>query len=232
VSVRIEQPSVTIRNAYRFGSFGLAIIVAVAALGARMFDLQVMQGQQGTQVSQEQSSETTSVPSSRGLIYDSTNKLLVTNIPNFIIQIVPHDLPMADKPVVVQRLASLLKVDPVTIDQDLDSATGSFYDPVVVATNVDTDVARIVDENRDSLPGVQVLSRPCANTPAARSSARFSAIPRRSQASPALPTSKPATRWVTSTARQGSNSSTRVCCGAPTGSKPSPSTPTASPSQG
>jgi penicillin-binding protein 2 len=160
VSVRIEQPSVTVRNAYRFGSFGLAIIVAVAALSARMFDLQVMQKQLGSQVSQEQSSETTSVPSSRGLIYDSTNKLLVTNIPNFIIQIVPHDLPMADKPLVVQRLASLLKVDPVTIDQDLDSATGSFYDPVVVATNVDTDVARIVDENRDSLPGVQVLSRP------------------------------------------------------------------------
>lgn len=160
MSVQVEQPPAAARNAYRFGSFGLAIIVAVAALSVRMFDLQLMQGQEGYQITQGQASETTSVPSSRGLIYDSSNVALVKNLPNFIVEVIPHDLPIADKPVVVRRLASLLKMDPVAIDQEIDSTTGSFYDPVVVATNVDMNVARVVDENHDALPGVQVLSQP------------------------------------------------------------------------
>jgi penicillin-binding protein 2 len=160
VSVRIEQQSGTAKNAYRFGSFGLAIIVAVAALSARMFDLQVMHGQEGYEIAQGQSAETITVPSSRGLIYDANGTLLVKNLPNFVIEIIPHDLSIPDRPVVVRRLASLLKMDPVVIDQELDSATGSFFDPVVIATNVDADVARIIDENHDALPGVQVLSRP------------------------------------------------------------------------
>ena len=160
MSVRIDQPSVAVRNGYRFGSFGLAIIVAVAALSVRMFDLQVMQGQSTTQVTQEQSIQTSSVPSSRGLIFDATNTALVKNLPNFVVEVIPHDLPIADKPMVVRRLASLLAMDPLAIDQALDSATGSFYNPVVVATNVDMNLARVVEENHDALPGVQVVSRP------------------------------------------------------------------------
>ena len=160
MSVRIEAPSVVARNPYRFGSFVFAIVVAVSALSVRMFDLQLVQSQEGYSVTQGQAAETSSVPSSRGLIYDSSGTALVKNIPNFIIQVIPHDLPIADKPVVVRRLASLLKMDAVAIDQEIDSSSGSLYDPVVIATNVDTDVARIVDENHDVLPGVQVLSRP------------------------------------------------------------------------
>ena len=160
MSVRIEQPSVNARNAYRFGSFAFAIVIAVAGLSLRMFNLQLARPQESPAFDQSQSSNTTSLPSSRGLMKDATGTLLVKNLPNFAVQVVPHDLPMSDKPVVVRRLASLLKMDPVTIDQAIDSATGSIYDPVIVATSVDPDVARIVDENHDLLPGVQVVSRP------------------------------------------------------------------------
>ena len=161
MSVRIEPPSVTAKNAYRFGSFGLAIIVAVAALTVRMFDLQVIQGQGSYSITQGQSAETISVPSSRGLIYRLERDIaLVQNIPNFVVEIIPENLPVADKAVVVRRLASLLNMDTADIDQELDSATGSMYDPVEIASNVDTDVARIIDENVDLLPGVQVISQP------------------------------------------------------------------------
>ncbi len=160
MSVRIEAPSVTAKNAYRFGSFALAIVVAVAALTVRMFDLQVMQGQGTYSITQGQSAETISVPSSRGLILDSSGNALVKNLPNFVVEIIPKNLPVADKAVVVRRLASLLNMETADIDQDLDSATGSMYNPVEIASNVDTDVARIIDENVDLLPGVQVISQP------------------------------------------------------------------------
>jgi penicillin-binding protein 2 len=160
VSVRIDQLPVTAKNVYRFGSFGLAIIVAVAALSVRMFDLQVIQRQPNYVIPAGQSAETIPVPSSRGLIYDATNTALVLNLPNFVVQIVPGLLPVDQKAVVVRRLASLLTMDPVAIDQELDSATGSLYDPIEIASKVDTNVARVIDENSDLLPGVRVVSQP------------------------------------------------------------------------
>ncbi len=160
MSVRIDRLPVTAKNVYRFGSFGLAIIVAVAALSVRMFDLQVIQGQESYTIPQGEAAETISVPSSRGLIYDSNNIPLVQNLPNFVVQIVPELLPVDEKAVVVRRLASLLGMDPNAIDQELDSTTGSLYDPVEIATGVDTNTARVIDENGDLLPGVQVVSEP------------------------------------------------------------------------
>lgn len=158
MSVGIEQELPVPRNLYRFSTFVLAIVVAVAALGVRMFYLQLVQEQAPNQVAQGQSSEIQAVPSSRGLIYDSNNTLLVKNIPNFTIQVIPHDLPLSEKAVVVTRLASLLNLDPLVVDSEIDSATGSLYNPVVIASGVPTDVARVVDENQDVLPGVQVVA--------------------------------------------------------------------------
>ena len=158
MSVGIEHELPAPKNVYRFGTFVLAIVVAVAALGVRMFYLQVVEGQTSNQVAQGESSEIEAVPSSRGLIYDSNGTLLVKNIPNFTIQVIPHDLPLSEKAVVVRRLASLLNLDPLVVDSEIDSATGSLYNPVVIATGVPTDVARVVDENHDILPGVHVVA--------------------------------------------------------------------------
>jgi penicillin-binding protein 2 len=160
MSVQLSPPEITTKNGYRFGSFVLAVVVAVTALTWRMADLELMQGQTTFSISQGQSSQTIAVPSSRGLIYDATGMALVQNLPNFTVEIVPDLLPLPAKPVVIRRLASLLSVDPVTIDATLDSSTGSMYNPIVVATSVSADVARIVDENHDILPGVVVLSQP------------------------------------------------------------------------
>jgi penicillin-binding protein 2 len=160
VSVGIERIRPASRNLYRFGTFVLAIVVVVAALGVRMFQLQLIEGGASYPVTQGDSSETRAVPSSRGLIFDSNDTPLVKNIPNFTIQVIPHDLPLSEKAVVVRQLASLLKLDPLVIDGEIDSATGSLYNPVVIAIGVPTDVARMVDENHDVLPGVQVVAEP------------------------------------------------------------------------
>jgi penicillin-binding protein 2 len=152
------------RNIYRFGTFVLAILVVVTALGAQMFNLQLLTRQEGLPVSTGEASTSQAVPSSRGLIYDGSSAdggkgtPLVENLPNYTIEIVPHDLPLSAKPVVVSRLASLLNIDSVLIDEAIDGATGSQYNPIVVASGVDTEVARMIDENRVALPGVQVVA--------------------------------------------------------------------------
>jgi penicillin-binding protein 2 len=158
MSVRWPDSASVPKNGYRFATFAIVVAVAVTALMAQMRNLQLLQPQGTYQVAANDSSITESVPASRGLIFDADGKPLVENLPNYTIEVVPHLLPLSEKPLVVQRLASLLKVDSVAIEEAIDSATGSQYDPVVVASGVDTDVARLIDENHDVLPGVTVLA--------------------------------------------------------------------------
>jgi len=151
------------RNSYRFGSFVLVIVVAVSALTMRMAYLQLVEEPGANAVATGIPSESVPLSSSRGLIYDARGVALVRNLPNFTVQVIPHDLDLADKPTVIRRLAILLNMNPLDIDQAIDSHQGSFYDPVLVADRVPTDVARAIAENTDSLPGVEVVAQDLRN---------------------------------------------------------------------
>ncbi|MGZ6267558.1 MAG: penicillin-binding protein 2 [Candidatus Limnocylindrales bacterium] len=154
VEERRDQP----RNLYRFFAFAMAIVVAVSTLTARMFYLQLVQGQQLNQLAEGQTTATQPIPSNRGLIYDAQGNLLVKNVVSYSVKIVPNDLPLSRKADVIAQLAALLHVDPVDITTKVDSTTGSLFDPVRVAQDVPLDVARVIEEDPQALPGVQVVA--------------------------------------------------------------------------
>ncbi len=147
------------KNLYRFATFVLVVVVSVSALSARMAYLQLFEGRSSTQFTGNESAQSSPIRASRGLIYDRTGLALVKNLPDFTVQVIPHNLPLSDKPRVVSRLAGLLGMDALTINREIDSAAGSLYNPVVIANRVPVDVARMIDENTDQLPGVQVVAR-------------------------------------------------------------------------
>jgi penicillin-binding protein 2 len=144
------------KNLYRFASFSLVIVIAVAALGARMFYMQLLQGPQAEQTAAGPATVSQSIASGRGLIFDATDTPLVKNVATWSISIVPNDLPLSQRTDVVDRLAGLLNLDPVAIVTRIDTATGSLYQPVKVADNIPVDVARVIQENSGALPGVEV----------------------------------------------------------------------------
>jgi penicillin-binding protein 2 len=148
-----------LKNVYRFGAFGLAVILGVTTLGARMFFLQVIPGEapaaqaiDTTQATQEQS-----VAPSRGLIYDSNGAPLVKNVVDYSVTVTPSDLPLDQEPTVAARLGSILNLDPTYVQTQIDSKTGSLYLPVKVADGISAQVARFIEENYDALPGVKVV---------------------------------------------------------------------------
>jgi penicillin-binding protein 2 len=53
-------------------------------------------------------------------------------------------------------LGSILNLDPVYIETQIDAATGSLYLPVTVADGVSAQVAGFIQENGDALPGVKI----------------------------------------------------------------------------
>jgi penicillin-binding protein 2 len=147
-----------LKSVYRFAAFVLAVAVGMTALGARMFYLQLLQGQTSALAGSGAATAVESIPSTRGIIYDSTGNVLAQNVVSYSVTVTPSDLPLAEEPIVAQRLGSLLNANPVDIETAIDGATGSLYEPVKIADNVPVAVARFIEENSDSLPGVAVVA--------------------------------------------------------------------------
>ena len=150
------------RRPARFVAFALTAALVLGGLTTRLFAMQLAGGpavapaavlpvvEAGRRVATEP------VPSTRGLIYDRTKRLLVENVPTFAILVRPADLPLTQRPQVVARLSGLLDIAATTITETLDGATGSRFDPVPIAHDVPEQTARLISEDGLTLPGVEV----------------------------------------------------------------------------
>ncbi len=158
MNVRIEDAPSAPKNLYRFAAFVLTGIIAVAALGIRMVDLQVLKGKPADLYALP-SPATQSIPASRGLIFDAAGRQLAKNVVSYSVTITPNRLPLPQKAGVIANLASILQVDPADVEVKVDSAAGSLDAPVTVADDVPVTVARFIEENAADLPGVQVAEQ-------------------------------------------------------------------------
>ncbi len=156
MSVKVEGRPAELRNIYRFGAFVLAVAVGVTSLSARMFYLQIVQGQQNYQSASGPATASESIPSTRGQIFDASGVPLAKNMVSYSVTVTPSDVSLSEEPLVAERLGSLLKANAIDIETKIDSAAGSLYEPIRIADNVPVEVARFIEENADSLPGVKV----------------------------------------------------------------------------
>jgi penicillin-binding protein 2 len=145
------------RRLSRFLVFGLAVIIGVSTLTARLFYLQVATGPENATLSARNRAVLQAIASPRGLIYDRNGRLLVTNVPTYSVKVRPTDLPQPRREEVVQRLAALTGVDAADINTSIDSNPGSSFDLVRVADDVDKSTALLIAEAGADLPGVEVV---------------------------------------------------------------------------
>ena len=93
----------------------------------------------------------------RGLVLDRTGRVLAKNIAVYAVQIRPGDLSLTIRPQVVKTLGEILNIDPVRIITLLDRSTGSLWEPIRIANNVNERAARLISEEREKLPGVETV---------------------------------------------------------------------------
>lgn len=139
----------------RLAVFGIAIMLAVSGLGSRLFQLQLAQASDFQSLSAQQSTVTRAIPVARGLMYDRKGRLLVENVPTFVLRIVPAETPFEVRPEVAERLSRLTDIPARKIIERLDAHIGSQFEPVRIA-DVETETARIISEDQELFPGVQV----------------------------------------------------------------------------
>lgn len=145
-----------VRRLSRVLAFALIVILAVGGLTARLFYLQIVDGGRFATLATRNRTVLEAVQSPRGLIYDRSGRALVTNVPTFAVKLRPADLPQAQRPQVVERLAALLGMDPAEINSTIDGNPGSNFDLVRIAGDVDENTARLIAEAGFELPGVQI----------------------------------------------------------------------------
>ncbi|MEX2547472.1 MAG: hypothetical protein WD830_06730, partial [Chloroflexota bacterium] len=151
-----RKPPPRTRLGFRFAVFGLVVVLVVGLLTTRLFYLQVDQGGYYAGLAQENGRALLPLRSARGLIYDRAGRQLAINIPSFVVRIRPADLPFTERDAVVRRLSALLEIPESDIVQAIDRYANQSFELVRLASDVPSDVARIIVEESGSLPGVQV----------------------------------------------------------------------------
>ncbi len=144
------------RQLVRFIAFGIAALIAISGLTARMVYLQLVSAQTYQKLAVSNSTFQQAIPSTRGLIYDRNGLLLVANLPSYSVKIRPSDLPFSQRATVVAQLAALLKMDPADINASIDGNPGSTFDLVRIAQGVPIETANLIAEEHLALPGVEV----------------------------------------------------------------------------
>lgn len=141
----------------RLGILGIAFVAMFSVIGLRLWFVQVAQGPAIAQAAEEQTWLVKTTHASRGDIYDRNGNLLVTSrlVPAVFIDrtFVQPD----SRGTLIQRLSSMLEIDPVTLDAIYEEAgtNGRFQ----VAT-VNNKMAYQMSEQLGSLPGVEIVMVP------------------------------------------------------------------------
>ncbi|MEY4388308.1 MAG: hypothetical protein RLZZ432_27 [Chloroflexota bacterium] len=159
-----DRTTALLRRPPRFVATALAALLVFGGLGVRLVALQLGDGgsgggrvgmlPNGHRIVEQQ------IAPSRGLIVDRAGRVVAKNVATYSVQIRPGDLPLTIRAGVLAELGAILQIDPVRLTMILDRATGSMWDPVRVANNVDEAAARLIAEEAAALPGVETLIEP------------------------------------------------------------------------
>ncbi|MDR1306595.1 MAG: penicillin-binding protein 2 [Treponema sp.] len=142
----------------------ILFIVIFLLYALRLFNMQIVSGEQYRQRSLDIAKRTTVLPAQRGEIYDRnfTDPVVINN-DTFAVTITPAEVPEGQMPDLITRVARLLQVPRTVIDEKIPSQYYRLYQPLDIAANVSFETIAVLAENLDSLPGLSWQSKPIRN---------------------------------------------------------------------
>ena len=134
----------------------LAVLIAVvfAVLGARLWYLQVLTGEEYNVMAQNTGTLTVKDPAQRGVIYDRDGEILANNEPGLNVTAIPNEISREK----VGELARSLDADAESVQGRYDAAIdiGASYSPILVKENADPSAVTYISERTREFDGVQV----------------------------------------------------------------------------
>jgi len=139
----------------------LCLIVFVALL-TQLLRLQFLEGSFNRVLAEGNRVRAREVNPPRGLIFDSSGKILAKNSASFNLEIYPLDLPKKkeDRQNIYATLSAVAQIPENEIIDVVTKKGLLTYDPVVLRENIDRDTALLLKVKTNNLPGVAVSANP------------------------------------------------------------------------
>lgn len=142
--------------------YGVAVGLGLFVLLGRIWYLQIQKGEEFSAKSSGNFIKELRVPADRGMILDRRGVRLVDNRPSWDVYVTPAFC--GDCEEVLGRLAAYLDLDAeerTRLDESVRKARGlQRFQPLLVRLDLSRDQLDVIEANRDSLPGVDVISAP------------------------------------------------------------------------
>lgn len=150
------------RSRPRFIALGMAAALLFVILSGRLFQLQVVSGEEYARRAAADRTAEVPLPAPRGLVFDRAGRPVALNAPAWTVKVRPADLPAAgrERNRVLARVADLTGTPASTLRSRVDAFTGSPFDLVPIVRGVERAAALIIGEEAESLPGVVVEVEP------------------------------------------------------------------------
>jgi penicillin-binding protein 2 len=139
--------------------------ILLAAFGTRLFQLQIVHGERNRQLADSNRIRLVPKRPARGTILDRNGKILAGSRLSHTVSIWPIALPESEWPVVIDRLATVLKIPPEEIQTRLEQAGYESIEAVTIARGISTAQATALAEYSNELPGVRLEAEAVRNYP-------------------------------------------------------------------
>ena len=148
------------RSRGRFVAFTVVAALLFLALAGRLFQLQVVNGDEYARRASADRTLEVPIPAPRGLVFDRDGRPVAVNTPSWTVNVRPADLPSRERGRVLRRVGRLTDTPISVLRERLDAFRGSPFDLVPVVRGVPREAALILGEESETLPGIVVEVEP------------------------------------------------------------------------
>ena len=136
----------------------LCAVAAFALLLARLFYLQIIEGEEFRRHSENNSIRLQSLDAPRGLIFDAEGRLLVDNRPSFDLNIIPKDAKPIHK--TIDKLSHYLRQAEDDFQKKVEACSNrSSFKPILLKRDIGRNAMAAVEVHKFDLPGVRMNIR-------------------------------------------------------------------------
>ena len=152
-----EAPALTIdfkRIKILFYIITLGLIIILARVGY----LQIIKGVEYRLSAEENRIRIENIRAARGVIYDQNKNILVHNIPNFTLNIIPADLPTNkdDLHKIIEKISTIIDITTEELDNIVTQSPLFSYQPITIKEHIEYEKAILLEIETAKLPGVKL----------------------------------------------------------------------------
>ncbi|MDD4784370.1 MAG: penicillin-binding transpeptidase domain-containing protein [Candidatus Pacebacteria bacterium] len=143
---KLERP-ISDGNVLKFFIFSLLCVLTIFG---RIFYLNIIKGNENYLISEKNRTRYILIKAPRGIIYDRYHNAIVSNKTSLSLILLPRDffdVTTQNKDLLIKQISSIFNLDIVELQSILNKIDEFSYEPILIKTNIDTDMARLFESD-------------------------------------------------------------------------------------